>query len=167
MGSQWHQLDHMQINCTSLETDNHASTSSVGSLEFNVPFQHKYSYIRDDSTSLLNFYMPDALSNAQPTVSNHWSQWEIIINHQLLPVIKSSFAIVCRSWRAAQSCAPCATRVLQANTNNFGINLDLMNHASSQFLTKVNTKPLQLAKWHRIKPAAKMLSFQSRDGKLI
>ena len=65
--------------------------------------------------------MPDALPNAQPTVSNHWSQWEIIINHQLLPVIKSSFAIVCRSWRAAQSCAPCATRVLQANTNNFRI----------------------------------------------
>jgi len=29
MGWQWHQLDHMQIICTSLQTDNHASTSSV------------------------------------------------------------------------------------------------------------------------------------------
>jgi len=29
MGWQWHQLDHMQINCTSLQTDNHASTSSL------------------------------------------------------------------------------------------------------------------------------------------
>jgi len=26
---QWHQLDHMQIICTSLQTDNHASTSSL------------------------------------------------------------------------------------------------------------------------------------------
>jgi len=29
MGWQWHQLDHMQITCTSLQTDNHASTSPV------------------------------------------------------------------------------------------------------------------------------------------
>jgi len=36
-GWQWHQLDHMQIICTSLQTDNHASTSS------------------------LSFYRPDAL----------------------------------------------------------------------------------------------------------
>jgi len=46
MGWQWHQLDHMQITCTSLQTDNHASTSS------------------------LNFYRPDALPDAQLTVSN-------------------------------------------------------------------------------------------------
>jgi len=26
MGWQWHQLDHMQIICTLLQTDNHAST---------------------------------------------------------------------------------------------------------------------------------------------
>jgi len=38
---QWHQLDHMQIICTSLQADNHASTSS------------------------LNFYRPDALLDAQ------------------------------------------------------------------------------------------------------
>jgi len=29
MGWQWHQLDHIQIICTSLETDNHASTSTL------------------------------------------------------------------------------------------------------------------------------------------
>jgi len=29
VGWQWHQLDHMQIICTSLQTDNHASTSSL------------------------------------------------------------------------------------------------------------------------------------------
>jgi len=43
-GWQWHQLNHVQIICTSLQTDNHASISS------------------------LNFYRPDALSKAQPTV---------------------------------------------------------------------------------------------------
>jgi len=29
MGWQWHQLDHMQIICTSPQTDNQASTSPV------------------------------------------------------------------------------------------------------------------------------------------
>ena len=41
---QWHQLDHMPVICTSLQTDNHASISS------------------------LNFYRPDALPDAQPRV---------------------------------------------------------------------------------------------------
>jgi len=44
---QWHQLDHVQIICTSLQTDNHASTS---------PF---------------SFYRPDALPTAKPTASKH------------------------------------------------------------------------------------------------
>jgi len=30
---QWHQLDHMQIICTSLQADNHASTSSLNFLQ--------------------------------------------------------------------------------------------------------------------------------------
>jgi len=47
MGWQWHQLDHMEINCMLLQTDNQASTSP------------------------LNFYKPDALNDAQPTVSKH------------------------------------------------------------------------------------------------
>jgi len=33
MGWQWHQLNHMQIICTSLQTDNHASTSSLKFLQ--------------------------------------------------------------------------------------------------------------------------------------
>ena len=44
-GWQWHQLDHMQIICTLLQTDNHASTSP------------------------LSFYSPDALPAPQPTAS--------------------------------------------------------------------------------------------------
>ena len=43
---QWHQLGHMQV-CTSLQTDNHASTPP------------------------LRFYRPDALPAAQPTASKH------------------------------------------------------------------------------------------------
>jgi len=56
IGWQWHQLDHMQIICTSLQTDNHAST---------LP---------------LSFFRPDALPAAQPTASNHWIRdvmWEL------------------------------------------------------------------------------------------
>ena len=45
---QWHQLGHMKV-CTSLQTDNHASTSP------------------------LSFYRPDALPVAQPTASKLWS----------------------------------------------------------------------------------------------
>jgi len=43
---QWHQLGHMQV-CTSLQTDNHASTSP------------------------LSLYRLDALPAAQPTASKH------------------------------------------------------------------------------------------------
>jgi len=43
MGWQWHQLDHMQIICTLLQTDNHASTSSLnfftGQMLFLMPNQ--------------------------------------------------------------------------------------------------------------------------------
>ena len=44
---QWHQLDHMQTICILLQTDNHTNTSS------------------------LYFYRPDAIPDAQPTVSKH------------------------------------------------------------------------------------------------
>jgi len=43
---QWHQLGHMQV-CTSLQTDNHTSTSPLG------------------------FYRPGALPATQPTVTKH------------------------------------------------------------------------------------------------
>jgi len=47
LGMQWHQLDRMQTICTSLQTDN------------------------DTNTPSLNLYRPDALPDAQPTVSKH------------------------------------------------------------------------------------------------
>jgi len=45
MGWQWHQLDHIQIICTLLQTDNDVSMPSF------------------------HFYRPDALHDTQPTVS--------------------------------------------------------------------------------------------------
>jgi len=51
---QWHQLGRMQV-CTSLQTDNHASTPP---LSF--------------------FYMPDALPAAQPTTSKHRREVSIV-----------------------------------------------------------------------------------------
>ena len=56
---QWHQLSHMQV-CTSLQTDNHASTPP------------------------LCFYRPDALPAAQPTASKHWRQWPYYIFYYYL-----------------------------------------------------------------------------------
>jgi len=44
---QWHPQGHMQVICTQLQTDNHASTPP------------------------LSFYRPDALPAAQPTASKH------------------------------------------------------------------------------------------------
>jgi len=43
-GWQWHQLDHMEIICTSLQTDNYASTSSLNCL------QAKCSSLRQNSS---------------------------------------------------------------------------------------------------------------------
>ena len=47
-GMKWHQLDHMQTICTSLQTDNQASTPP------------------------LSFLQAGCLPAAQPTASNHW-----------------------------------------------------------------------------------------------
>ena len=47
LGWQWHQPDHMQTICTSLQTDNHTDTPS------------------------LNYYRPDALPDMQTAVSKH------------------------------------------------------------------------------------------------
>jgi len=53
IGWQWHQLDYMEIICTSLQSDNH------------------------NSTSPLTFYRLNALPATQPTASKHWSQYKL------------------------------------------------------------------------------------------
>jgi len=49
IGWQWHQLDHTQIICTSIQTDNHASTSSLEFLQAgcssNQQCQTRFSHI--------------------------------------------------------------------------------------------------------------------------
>ena len=80
---QWHQLGHMQV-CTSLQTDNHASTPP------------------------LSFYRPDALSAAQPralkAINMYESETELpitaeetVINyqHERRPHLIASKATVC------------------------------------------------------------------------
>ena len=59
---QWHQLGHMQV-CTSLQTDNHAST---------LP---------------LSFYRPVALPAAQPTASKHWR------GHRYVPLLSPNYNV--------------------------------------------------------------------------
>ena len=50
MGWQWHQLDYMQIICTSLQTDNHASTSPLNVFNF---FGQNFSFITSHKHSTL------------------------------------------------------------------------------------------------------------------
>jgi len=74
---QWHQLDHMQIICTLLQTDNHASTSP------------------------LSFYRPDALLAAQPTASKHITNcsqthlllWLLTVRHFLILAVLDNFEV--------------------------------------------------------------------------
>jgi len=62
IGWQWHQLDHMQIICTSLQTDNHASTSS------------------------LSFYKPDALPPPNQQCQSTEDKLKILIYHPKFPL---------------------------------------------------------------------------------
>jgi len=70
---QWHQLDHMQTVCTSLQTDNHTNTLS------------------------LDFYRPDALLDAEPTVLKHWRAVSTVISCVL-------FANLFRTCRTSSFC---------------------------------------------------------------
>jgi len=79
IGWHWHQLDNMQIICTSLKTDNHASTSP------------------------LHFYRLDALPAAQPTASKHWRYVHIwrrksVVNSDIESTIIVSLLFWSFSW---------------------------------------------------------------------
>jgi len=71
---QRHQLDNMQTICTSLQTDN------------------------DNNTSLLNFYRPDALPDAQPTVSKHWRPWRERENGKIKRKVLNLLIHTCAQW---------------------------------------------------------------------
>jgi len=71
-GWQWHQLDHTQISCTLLQTDNHTSTSPLTVFTGRMPFQPPNQQ-RQGSVQLLryipcnqitlNFFSSDLLRN--------------------------------------------------------------------------------------------------------
>ena len=70
-------MDRMQIVCSLLQTYNHTST-----------------------TSLKYFYRPDALSDAQPTVSKHWRQskhWSNE-NDRFCKTVVVEYCCVCVQW---------------------------------------------------------------------
>jgi len=64
MGWQWHQLDHMQIICTLLQTDNYASTSP------------------------LSFYRPHALPAAEGKASKALTLFKLITFNGLSWLVK-------------------------------------------------------------------------------
>ena len=84
---QWHQLDHMQIICTSLQTDNHDSTSSLsfyltGRMPFLLPNQQCLSTEVDALKNKLNarwkLLCPKELAVVmQPLNVNGYSRWQV------------------------------------------------------------------------------------------
>jgi len=98
LGWQWHQLDHMQIICTSLQT---ACFTFLVLAHPGSPGKRAVKRVcvllqtdNHTNTPSLNFYRLHALPDAQPTVSKHWrhqnspTSWRHI--HQLAtsPVCK-------------------------------------------------------------------------------
>jgi len=78
MGWQWQQLDHMQIICNSLYTDNMAA--------------HHHS----------SFHRPDA--NTQATVSKHWRQTTMSTNkHTRILVLVPSYLSCWLFWQVHRS----------------------------------------------------------------
>jgi len=62
MGWPWHQLDHLQIICTSLQTDNHASTSSLLYMHTNIKNTHTHTHTPRESTQF-KCYMSHSTQN--------------------------------------------------------------------------------------------------------
>ena len=111
MGWQWHQLDHMQIICISLQTDNHAST---------LPLSF--------------FYRSDALPATQPTASKQWRQ-KLIVNQtyhvnykqgQIRLHPQSLTSLICKYlkvnnrqqwWRLVTGSVPPGTAAMQLISN--------------------------------------------------
>ena len=107
---QWHQLDHMQTICTSLQTDSHTDTLS------------------------LNFYRPHALPDAQLAVSKHW--WQQYIDNsswqqeaQLSPCQSSEGSLTARSNSGILSLTVCAAISLAFTRHKF------LHRPASQYRT--------------------------------
>ena len=118
VGWQWHQLDHVHTICTLLQTDNHTNTSS------------------------LNFYRPDALSDAQPTVSKHWREQTLGKNCGMLTFPAESLQNLHSAHRVMQSGAVEPFR--PRNLVSFGILAPKISYSALYwccFMTKLRTVP--------------------------
>ena len=77
MGWQWHQLDHMQVICTSLQTDNHsACTANITKMYWLR--NHKLSRMviywrcRSDGGNCAGLKKAESLNEPLPSPSSHW-----------------------------------------------------------------------------------------------
>ena len=68
---QWHQLDHMQTICTSLQTDNHTDTSS------------------------LNFYRPDAPPDTLGYMPDNKDRLKLVVGNYLCAVFCAGELLWC------------------------------------------------------------------------
>jgi len=72
LGWQWHQLDHMQTICTSLQTDNHHSI-----------FTGRMLFLTPNKLKLL-----DRDSSSQSNLSHHYRNSHAIWDHTVLPATR-------------------------------------------------------------------------------
>jgi len=70
MGWQWHQLDHMQIICTTLQTANHASTPSLNFLRAGCSSCCPTNSIKALKTNVFALFEPDP-SDPHTVCSQH------------------------------------------------------------------------------------------------
>jgi len=102
----------MQTICTSLQTDNHTNTSS------------------------LSFYRPDALPDAQPTVSKHWRQ----PNKHTRKILQNDYTQKCKNSLHVQL-LPCS----QTRPSTSGVAVDTVKAVTAIFRT--NTAPNATGGW--------------------
>jgi len=85
-GWQWHQLDYMQIICTLLQTDNHASTSSLIFFRLDVIMGRRE--LRPGNTGNLHtFHCVKACDWWLPTVLRCVIGWLVVAPACELPVL--------------------------------------------------------------------------------
>jgi len=118
IGWQWHQLDHMQIICTSLQTDNHASTSplflqaecpsccptnSVKALKLLYLGRHKEFWCNVIVLMISEVEFLQANAPLSPKqVSKHQRDFKVTSSSALLsgPLTADRLPPVCSRWRA-------------------------------------------------------------------
>ena len=77
MGLYWHQLDHVQVICTSLQTDSHASTASLSCLQATCSSYHPANSIKAlKAVSTVNSHSSQCDSVTEARVYRWWMREE-------------------------------------------------------------------------------------------